>query len=230
MILGEVCTRDCLFCAVQTGAPQAVDPEEPRRVAAAAERLRLRHVVVTSVTRDDLPDGGAALFAETIRAIRGRLPDTAVEVLVPDFQGRESDIDIVLAAKPDVFNHNLETVSRLQRRIRPAASYERSLAVLGYAAAGRPKPAIKSGLMVGLGETDEEILEAMRDLRQAGCELLTIGQYLAPSAHHLPVKRFVHPDVFSEFARKGCEMGFRNVASGPMVRSSYHAEAQFNPA
>jgi lipoic acid synthetase len=229
MILGEVCTRDCLFCAVQAGAPQKVDPEEPRRVAEAAERLRLKYVVVTSVTRDDLPDGGAGLFAETILAIRGRLPDTAVEVLVPDFQGRERDIDTVLAAQPNVFNHNLETVRRLQRLIRPAASYERSLAVLRYAGTRRPKPAIKSGLMVGLGEADEEILESMRDLRQAGCELLTIGQYLAPSDRHTPVQRFVHPDVFADYARQGTEMGFRNVASGPMVRSSYHADAQFTP-
>jgi lipoic acid synthetase len=227
MILGEVCTRDCLFCAVKAGAPQAVDPEEPRRVAEAAARLRLKHVVVTSVTRDDLEDGGASLFAATILAIRASLPAAAVEVLVPDFLGREKDIDTVLAARPDVFNHNIETVARLQAAIRPAARYERSLAVLKHAAAARPKPAIKSGLMAGLGETDDEILAAMRDLRGAGCELLTIGQYLAPSKRHLPVQRFVHPDVFVEFARRGLEMGFRNVASGPMVRSSYHAAAQF---
>lgn len=229
MILGEVCTRDCLFCAVPTGRAQAVDPDEPQRVAEAAERLKLRHVVVTSVTRDDLEDGGAGLFAATIRAIRSRLPATTIEVLVPDFQGRERDLDIVLAARPDVLNHNLETVRRLQLSIRPAASYERSLAVLRYAAGWTPKTAVKSGLMVGLGETDEEIIEAMRDLRQAGCELLTIGQYLAPSPRHTQVERFVHPDVFAEYARRGTEMGFRNVASGPLVRSSYHAEAQFNP-
>lgn len=227
MILGEVCSRDCLFCAVRTGAPQAVDPEEPQRVAEAAERLRLRHVVVTSVTRDDLADGGAGLFAATIRAIRDRLPEAAIEVLVPDFQGRERDLDTVLAAQPDVFNHNLETVRRLQRLIRPAASYARSLTVLRYAAGTAPKPAIKSGLMVGLGETDAEIIESMQDLRGAGCEILTIGQYLAPSSRHTPVERFVHPDVFEDYARQGAAMGFRHVASGPMVRSSYHAESHF---
>lgn len=229
MILGEVCTRDCLFCAVRSGAPQAVDREEPRRVAEAAARLNLRHVVITSVTRDDLEDGGAALFAETIRALRVALPEAAVEVLTPDFMGRERDLDAVLAARPDVFNHNLETVARLQRTIRPAASYERSLAVLAHAAAYRPKPAVKSGLMVGLGETDEEIVEALRDLRRAGCELLTIGQYLAPSWRHFPVQRFVPPAMFAEYARRGTEMGFRHVSSGPMVRSSYHADAQFAP-
>jgi lipoic acid synthetase len=228
MILGDVCTRDCLFCAVKAGAPQAVDRNEPSRVADAAARLRLKHVVVTSVTRDDLEDGGAGLFAATILAIRARLPTATVEVLVPDFLGRERDIDVVLAARPDVFNHNLETVERLQATIRPAARYGRSLAVLKYAAAAQPKPLIKSGLMVGLGETDDEVLAAMRDLRAAGCELLTIGQYLAPSKRHLPVQRFVHPDVFADYARRGLEMGFRNVAAGPMVRSSYHAEAQFD--
>jgi lipoic acid synthetase len=229
MILGEVCTRDCLFCAVRTGRVQAVDPDEPQRVAEAAERLHLRHVVVTSVTRDDLEDGGAGLFAGTIQAIRSRLPAATIEVLVPDFQGHERDLGTVLAAQPDVFNHNLETVRRLQLTIRPAASYKRSLAVLRVAAGWTPKPAIKSGLMVGLGETDEEILAAMQDLRQAGCELLTIGQYLAPSVRHIPVERYVHPDQFAEYARCGTEMGFRNVASGPLVRSSYHAETQFTP-
>ena len=229
LILGEVCTRDCLFCAVRAGAPQAVDREEPRRVAEAVARLKLRHVVITSVTRDDLEDGGAGLFAATIHAIRAALPEAAVEVLTPDFMGSELAIDLVLAAQPDVFNHNLETVARLQRSIRPAASYERSLGVLAYAAAHRPKPAIKSGLMVGLGETDDEVLGAMRDLRRAGCELLTIGQYLAPSRRHIPVQRFVPPEMFADYARHGTEMGFRNVASGPMVRSSYHAEAQFEP-
>jgi lipoic acid synthetase len=229
MILGDVCTRDCLFCAVRTGNVQAVDPDEPQRVAEAADRLHLRHVVVTSVTRDDLKDGGAGLFAETIRAIRSRLPEATIEVLVPDFQGRELDLDTVLAAQPEVFNHNLETVRRLQCTIRPTASYERSLAVLRYAAGWTPKLAVKSGLMVGLGETDEEIFAAMQDLRRAGCELLTIGQYLAPSVRHAPVERYAHPDVFAEYARRGAEMGFRNVASGPLVRSSYHAETQFNP-
>jgi lipoic acid synthetase len=243
MILGDVCTRDCRFCAVKTGVPPPVDADEPRRVADAAARLKLRHVVVTSVTRDDLPDGGAAHFAAAIGALRGALPEATVEVLTPDFKGVEKDIATVLAAGPDVFNHNLETVRRLQKAIRPAADYDRSLAVLEYAArrefriqnpeSGIPdngkslKALVKSGLMVGLGETDEEIDEALADLRRAGVELLTIGQYLAPSVGHAPVQRYVPPAQFEEYARRGTEMGFRNVASGPMVRSSYMAESQF---
>ena len=237
MILGDECTRDCRFCAVKTGKPPAVDPDEPRRVAEAAARLKLRHVVVTSVTRDDLPDGGAGHFAATIRAIREIQPSATIEVLTPDFRGNEKDIETVLEALPDVFNHNLETVRRLQKAIRPAADYERSLAVLRYASQfdSRHEPratglhvAVKSGLMVGLGETDEEIYEAMADLRAAGVELLTIGQYLAPSGSHAPVERYVTPAQFEEYARRGTALGFRNVASGPMVRSSYMAEAQFH--
>lgn len=227
MILGEVCTRDCLFCAVKGGRPAPVDPGEPERVAGTAARLGLRHVVVTSVTRDDLPDGGAGVFAATIAALRARLPEARVEVLVPDFQGRTADIDTVLAARPDVFNHNLETVRRLQLAVRPAADYERSLAVLRRAAAAAPSVAVKSGLMVGLGETDDELLEAIADLRKAGCELLTIGQYLAPSRRHAPVQRFVAPEQFAGYARQATAMGFRGVASGPMVRSSYQADRLF---
>jgi lipoic acid synthetase len=239
MILGDVCTRDCRFCAVKTGVPPRVDADEPRRMAEAAARLKLRHVVVTSVTRDDLPDGGAAHFAAAIGALREALPEATVEVLTPDFKGVEKDIATVLAAGPDVFNHNLETVRRLQKAIRPAADYDRSLAVLEFAARSgsrRPvsgvrsqslKALVKSGLMVGLGETDEEIDEAMADLRRVGVELLTIGQYLAPSGGHAPVQRYVPPAQFEEYARRGTEMGFRNVASGPMVRSSYMAENQF---
>ncbi len=227
MILGDVCTRDCEFCAVQTGRPTPPDLDEPARVAEAAARLGLRHVVVTSVTRDDLPDGGAGLFAATIRAIRERLPSAMVEVLTPDFMGRESDIGTVLAARPDVFNHNLETVRRLQREIRPAADYDRSLGVLRFAAVWTPRPAVKSGLMVGLGETDDELFEAIADLRGAGCELLTIGQYLAPSPVHAPVRRFVPPERFADYAREATRLGFRGVASGPMVRSSYHADRLF---
>ena len=225
MILGGVCTRDCRFCAVQSGMPAAVDPDEPRRVAEAAAHLRLRHVVVTSVTRDDLPDGGAGHFAAVIRALREQIPGAAIEVLTPDFQGCERDIAAVLSAAPDVFNHNLETVRRLQAVIRPAADYGRSLAVLRYAAAWTPKTAVKSGLMVGLGETDDEVLQAIGDLREAGCELLTVGQYLAPSKMHHPVARFVPPETFARYAREAMAMGFRNVASGPLVRSSYQAEA-----
>ncbi len=227
MILGDICTRDCRFCAVTAGRPQPSDPGEPERVADAAARLGLKHVVVTSVTRDDLPDGGAGLFAGTIRAIRARLPKAAIEVLVPDFLGRETDLTTVLAARPDVFNHNLETVRRLQREIRPAADYDRSLAVLRFAAAAVPWPAVKSGLMVGLGETDDELREAIADLRQAGCDLLTIGQYLAPSRQHAPVQRYVPPETFTEYARYATGLGFRGVASGPMVRSSYHAGRLF---
>lgn len=227
MILGEVCTRDCLFCAVKAGRPTPPDPGEPGRVAEAAARLGLRHVVVTSVTRDDLPDGGAGLFAATIAAIRARQPGARIEVLVPDFGGREVDIATVLAAQPDVFNHNLETVRRLQRSIRPAADYERSLSVLRKAAAWMPRPSVKSGLMVGLGETDDELLDAIADLRVAGCDLLTIGQYLAPSRHHAPVQRFVPPERFAEYGRRATDLGFRGVASGPMVRSSYQADRLF---
>jgi lipoic acid synthetase len=239
MILGDICTRDCRFCAVKTGVLSPVDSDEPRRVADAAARLKLRHVVVTSVTRDDLPDGGAAHFSATIGALREALPEATVEVLTPDFKGVEKDIARVLAAGPDVFNHNLETVRRLQKTIRPAADYDRSLAVLGFAARSGAlspesgirsqnlKPLVKSGLMVGLGETDEEIDEAMMDLRRVGVELLTIGQYLSPSTGHAPVQRFVPPAQFEVYARRGTEMGFRNVASGPMVRSSYMAENQF---
>ncbi len=228
MILGDICTRDCRFCAVQSGLPPAVDPDEPRRLAEAVARLKLQHVVVTSVTRDDLPDGGARHFAATISAIRGRLPAATVEVLTPDFKGVERDIAVVLAAAPDVFNHNLETVRALQKTIRPAASYECSLAVLAFAAQHGGPVAVKSGLMVGLGETDEDVYEAMADLRRVGVELLTIGQYLAPSAVHAPVRRYVTPAQFEEYARRGQALGFRNVASAPMVRSSYMAERQFH--
>lgn len=240
MILGRCCTRDCRFCAVDSGRPQAVDADEPRRVAEASRSLGLRHVVVTSVTRDDLPDGGASQFAAVIRCLRELLPEGSVEVLTPDFKGEARDISLVLEAGPDVFNHNLETVRRLQVEIRPAASYACSLAVLAYAARWRERHAasrdalvgrrpllIKSGLMVGLGETDDEVVEAMHDLRQAGVELLTIGQYLAPSSQHAPVVRYVTPARFEEFAEVGRKMGFSHVAAGPMVRSSYMAEHQF---
>jgi len=237
MILGDTCTRHCRFCAVKAGPPLPVDSDEPRRVADAAARLNLRHVVVTSVTRDDLSDGGAGVFAATIRAIRERLPDSRVEVLVPDFLGNRGSLDTVLGARPDVFNHNLETVRRLQGVIRPQADYERSLAVLRYAARWRDGAAggggspsgvmVKSGLMVGLGETDVEVREALLDLRAAGCGLVTIGQYLAPSQGHFPVARYVPPEGFAEYARWAREAGFAGVASGPLVRSSYHAGRQY---
>ena len=224
MILGNVCTRHCSFCAVESGQPPgSVDANEPQRVAQAASEMKLRHVVVTSVTRDDLQDGGAGLFAETIKSVRRDIPDVTIEVLTPDFQGREESISTVLQTGPDVFNHNLETVERLQPSIRPQASYKTSLAVLAYASKHFPSIAVKSGIMLGLGETEEELFQGLDDLLSAGCELLTLGQYLAPTRAHFPVARFVTPVEFDAYANKAREMGFKGVASGPMVRSSYKA-------
>ena len=233
MILGDVCTRACRFCAVKTGTPDPVRGDEPAALAEAAESMGLRHVVITSVTRDDLPDGGAGQFAACIRAVRKRLPDTAVEVLTPDFLGRLDLVDLVLEVRPDVFNHNVETVARLAPAVRPQADYRRSLRVLSRAAereAGPSRALVKSGLMVGLGETDVEITGALRDLRHAGCELLTLGQYLAPSGEHVPVDRFVPPERFDAYREEALAMGFRAVAAGPMVRSSYRAEDVFASA
>lgn len=295
MILGNLCTRQCRFCAVRSGTPLPVDPAEPSRVADLAVRLGLRHVVVTSVTRDDLPDGGAAAYAETITRLKA-LPGVTVEVLIPDFQGDIRAISRVLSAGPDVFNHNLETIARLQPVIRPQADYHRSLSVLRTASAcsaagkpalrtqlqggvaavracpdpsgknrglpfwrtaattdtlcptrlhhippvtealqsaimkagpDRPHPLVKSGLMVGLGETDDELFQALDDLRAAGCELLTLGQYLAPSRRHIPVNRYVSPDQFGRYRERALAMGFTAVAAGPLVRSSYNAETLF---
>ncbi len=223
MILGNVCTRRCGFCAVQKGAPAPVDEDEPGRVAEAAVALGLRYAVITSVTRDDYRDGGAGQFARTIRAIRERLTDCKIEVLIPDFQGSHAALDIVLDAAPDVLNHNIETVPRLYVQVRFGADYERSLGVLAYAKRARPEMQVKSGLMLGLGETNEEVVLVMRDLRAHGVDILTIGQYLSPSRRHLPVVRFVTPSEFDEYKRIGGEMGFLHVASGPLVRSSYHA-------
>ena len=224
MILGDTCTRACQFCNVTTGRPAAPDPGEPQRLAEAVQKMQLRHVVITSVTRDDLPDGGAGHFAATIAAVRAALPGALIEVLTPDFGGAPAALDSVLAARPDVFNHNLETVRRLQPDVRPQANYERSLGVLRHAAAFQPKPAVKSGLMVGLGETDDELLEALRDLRAAGCELLTVGQYLRPRHGKREVARFVTPEAFAELEQAARALGFRAVAAGPLVRSSYRAE------
>jgi lipoic acid synthetase len=223
MILGNVCTRRCGFCAVQKGAPLAVDYDEPRRVAEAAAALGLRYAVITSVNRDDRKDGGAELFALVIQAIRERIPGCRVEVLIPDFQGSHAAMDIVLAARPEVLNHNTETVPRLYRQVRLGARYERSLEILAYSKAVRPEIPTKSGLMLGLGETAEEVLEVMRDLRAHHVDILTLGQYLRPSPKHLPILRFVPPEEFAEFRRLGDEMGFRHVEAGPLVRSSYHA-------
>lgn len=223
LILGDACTRDCRFCAIPHDAhPAPPDPGEPARLAEAAAAMGLRHVVVTSVTRDDLPDGGAAHFAATIREIRAHLPGASVEVLVPDFQGDAGAMDLVLAARPDVFNHNLETVERLQPSVRPQADYRRSLSVLRHAAQAGART--KSGLMLGMGETDSEVSSALRDLRAAGVALLTLGQYLAPSPAHHPVARFVPPDEFDRWRDEALTLGFACVAAAPHVRSSYHAE------
>ena len=223
MILGSVCTRSCGFCAVATGRPMPLDWEEPRRVAEAVTQMGLNHVVVTSVDRDELHDGGATLFAATIRWIRRLNPTCAVEVLTPDFKGSREALKVVMDARPDVFNHNVETVPRLYRRVRPQAVYERSLDVLTWAKEMRPDKPTKTGFMLGLGETHDEIIETMRDIHARDVDILTIGQYLRPSPKHLPIERYVPPDEFCEYARIGREMGFRNVYSGPLVRSSYHA-------
>jgi len=223
MILGNVCTRRCGFCAVQKGAPLPVDYDEPARVAEATAAMGLRFAVITSVNRDDLPDGGAELFSLTIHAIRRRLPGCQVEVLTPDFQGSRAALETVLAAAPDVFNHNTETVPRLYRQVRPGARYQRSLDLLAWAGEIAPATPVKSGLMLGLGETAGEVLDTMRGLRASGVRILTLGQYLRPSPAHLPIARYVAPEEFDAFRAAGIEMGFSHVESGPLVRSSYHA-------
>ncbi len=228
MILGRRCTRNCRFCAVDHAPPERPEPDEPIRVARAVKELGLRYVVITSVTRDDLPDGGASQFAETIRQIRSGSVNTRIEVLVPDFRGDMRAVETVLQAGPDVFAHNLETVRRLQPVARPAADYERSLKVLETAAhAGGPVAAVKSGIMVGLGETDRELEETLQDLRAVGCTMVTIGQYLQPRRDCLPVQRFVEPETFRWYSHLAGELGFRSVVSGPLVRSSYMAEEAF---
>ena len=224
MILGNVCTRRCGFCAVQKGAPLPVDYDEPRRVAEAVAALGLRYAVVTSVNRDDRKDGGAELFALTIEAIRARVPGCRVEVLVPDFQGSHAAMRAVMDAHPDVLNHNTETVPRLYRQVRLGARYERSLEMLRYAKELSPETPVKSGLMLGLGETQEEVLGVMRDLRAHGVDILTLGQYLRPSPKHLPIVKYVTPQEFQEFRGAGSAMGFAHVEAGPLVRSSYHAD------
>ncbi len=223
MILGNVCTRPCGFCAVKRGHPEAVADDEPDRLAEACARLGLRHVVITSVTRDDLPDGGAEHFRRCILAVRARTGAT-IEVLTPDFDGRAEAIDTVLSAAPEVFNHNLETVARLQQFVRRKSQYAVSLQVLEHAKRARPSVRTKSGLMLGLGETTEEVLETLADLRAVGCDFLTLGQYLQPSTRHLPVIRYLPPAEFDELGRIARALGFVEVASGPFVRSSYHAD------
>jgi lipoic acid synthetase len=225
LLLGDRCTRGCHFCAVGHGAPAPPDPEEPQRVAEAAARLGLRHVVLTSVTRDDLPDGGAGHFAACLDALRRRLPRARVEVLIPDLRGSHTALEVVLQARPDVLNHNVETVPRLYRAVRPGADYGRSLALLARAKVQCPGLLTKSGLMLGLGERTAEVVQVLYDLRRAGCDLLTLGQYLQPSEEQLPVARYVPPEEFLAYGDKAREMGFRGVASGPLVRSSHQAEA-----
>ena len=227
MILGDTCTRACAFCNVRTGKPGALDPYEPARVAQAVAALDLVHVVVTSVDRDDLADGGAAHFAATIRAIRTARPDASIEVLTPDFLRKEGALEIVLDAAPDVFNHNVETVPALYRRIRPGADYRHSLALLSRAKALRPDLFTKSGIMVGLGETEGEVVAVMDDLRAAGVDFLTIGQYLQPTRKHAAIDRFVTPETFQSYKRIAEDKGFLLVASSPLTRSSYHAPQDF---
>jgi len=225
MIAGDRCTRACGFCAVTTAKPFALEADEPARVAEATRRMRLKHVVITAVARDDLADGGAAHFAQTIIAVRQMNPETVIEVLTPDFNDRDSAIDAVMQAAPHIFNHNLETVRRLTPSVRSRATYDRSLSVLGKVKSkGGGSIYTKSGLMLGLGETEEELFIALRDLRQVGCDILTLGQYLQPTLRHLSVVEFVSPERFQAYGRHARELGFVHVASGPMVRSSYHAD------
>lgn len=223
LIMGPVCTRNCRFCAVDKGLPVPIDPEEPGHVADAAGKLGLRHVVITSVTRDDLPDGGASHFVQTIHAVRKALPDVGIEVLIPDFQGNGAALDAVLEARPTVLNHNIETVERLYPLVRPMADYRRSLELLEKAAGHPQGVLVKSGIMVGLGEQETELFDTLADLKSHGCTLLTIGQYLQPSKAHLPVERYVRPEHFDAYRKQALEMGFSRVVSGPFVRSSYHA-------
>lgn len=223
MILGDVCTRSCGFCAVKTGRPQGLDREEPERVARAVQEMGLRHAVVTSVNRDELPDGGAEIFAETIAAIRRLCPQTKVEVLIPDFQGNWQALLAVINAEPDILNHNVETVPRLYKTMRPQAKYDRSLALLQRAKALAPRLPTKSGMMVGAGETLAEARQTIRDIAARETDILTVGQYLQPSARHVPVARFYHPDEFATLKHFALAQGFQYVESGPLVRSSYHA-------
>ena len=225
MIAGDRCTRACGFCAVSTAKPFALETDEPQRVAEATRRMKLKHVVITAVARDDLADGGAEHFRQTIEATRAANPGIVIEVLVPDFLDKDSSLDAVLAAAPEIFNHNLETVRRLTPSVRSRATYDRSLSVLRKVKDKRGDAVFtKSGVMLGLGETEDELFTAMADLRAARCDILTLGQYLQPTLKHLPVVEFIHPDKFAEYKIRAEEMGFLHVASGPMVRSSYHAD------
>jgi lipoic acid synthetase len=227
LILGDRCTRDCRFCAVKHGPEGPPDPDEPLHVAEAVHRMKLGYVVITSVTRDDLFDGGSSHFVRTIERIRSKTPQTRIEVLIPDFKGDTAALDALLRAKPDVINHNMETVRRLYPVVRPQADYDRSRTLIRYIAQNSPGTPVKSGLMLGLGETRSEILETLETLLQAGCRLLTMGQYLQPSAFHLEVKRYIPPNEFEELRQAALELGFQGVASAPFVRSSYQADEMF---
>ncbi|MBK6316536.1 MAG: lipoyl synthase [Blastocatellia bacterium] len=230
MLMGDICTRYCGFCSVGKGAPGSLDSQEPRHVAEAIRKLGCRHAVITSVNRDDLPDGGGSHFAETIRQVRALNPGTAVEVLIPDFQGKDDALDTVLAARPDVLSHNTETGPRVYTKVRPDAIYEQTLHVLARAAAARSEeyPVVtKSGLMLGLGETRDEVIATLEDLRAADCDFVTMGQYLSPSPAHLPIKRYLSPEEFDDLGAAAKALGFRYVESGPLVRSSYHAAKPF---
>jgi lipoic acid synthetase len=226
LLMGDICTRSCGFCHIKTGRPTTLDEDEPRRVAESVHALNLSHCVLTSVNRDELPNGGAHIFANTIREIRKRLPNCSIEVLIPDFKGDRSALIEVMDARPEILNHNTETVPRLYRTVRPQANYRQTLRLLSQAKELYAGAVTKSGIMVGLGETKAEIIQVIRDLREHQVDILTIGQYLRPTSLHLPVYRYVHPDEFREFKEIAMEIGFRWVESGPLVRSSYHAEAQ----
>ena len=226
MVLGDICTRACAYCAVATGKPEALEILEPLRLADAVERLGLKYAVITSVNRDDLPDGGASVFARCVRQIRRRVPSCKVELLIPDFCGDHEALATVVATRPDTLNHNIETVRRVFRRVRPKGDYDHSIELLEKARSMDPAGVTKSGMMVGLGETWDEIVETMRDLRSVGCDLLTIGQYLRPSAKHAPLSKWYTPGEFEELRGEGEALGFKHVASGPLVRSSYHADQQ----
>jgi lipoic acid synthetase len=228
LILGDICTRRCNFCAVTKGHPSILDEDEPEKVARVVKQIGLRHVVITSVTRDDLPDGGAKIYARTIRNIRTYSPTCTIEVLVPDFKGSEEALEIVLNENPHILNHNIETVPGLYPDVRPQADYEFSLSLLEKVNVIHPGCTTKSGLILGMGEEYDEIINVMKDLREVDCDILTIGQYLSPGKEYIPIKRYYHPDEFKRLKYEGEKMGFKHVESGPLVRSSYHAAAQFN--
>jgi len=230
LIMGRTCTRNCAFCNIEGGSPEPLEPDEPERVSEAVRRLGLRHVVITSVTRDDLPDGGAGHFAAVLRALKAAHPGLTTEVLTPDFQGDEASLAVVLAERPEVFNHNLETAPRLYDAIRPQADYAQSLAVLRAAKRLAPGVRVKSGIMVGLGESDDEVRAVIRDLHAAGCDIVTVGQYMRPSLAHPEVERYVHPDVFEEYAAFGRALGVPHMFCAPLVRSSYNAALFAPPA